>query len=64
MVKGIDTAFDHIWNCVCLIKGRVTSETIGLFFKEITFITEYFLASSKWDFPVTNLLLATANFEP
>ena len=57
----------------CLIKGRVISVTIGLFFQEITFITEFpdsnlllptFLAGSKWDFPVANLLLATVNFEP
>ena len=41
---------------------------IGLFFQEITFITEFpgsnfllptFLAGSKWDFPVANLLLRT-----
>ena len=45
---------------------------IGLFFQEITIITEFrgsnillptFLAGSKWDFPVANLLLATDNFE-
>ena len=62
-----------IWNCVCLLKGRVSSVKIGLFFHEITFITEFpgsnfllltFLAGSKWDFPVANLLLATFNFEP
>ena len=49
---------------------------IGLFFQEITFITEFphvpgsnfllptFLADGIWDFPVANLLLATVNFEP
>ena len=46
---------------------------IGLFFQEITFITEFpgsnfllptFLADSQWDFLVANLLLATVNFEP
>ena len=46
---------------------------IGLFFQEITSITEFrgsnfllptFLAGSKWDFPVADLLLATVNFEP
>ena len=46
---------------------------IGLFFQEITFITEFrgsnfllttFLTGGKWDFPVANLLLATVNFEP
>ena len=52
---------------------------IGLFFQEITLITEFpgsnfspgsnfllptFLAGGKWDFPVANLLLATVNFEP
>ena len=46
---------------------------IGLFFQVITFITEFrgsnillptFLAGSKWDFPVANLLLATVSFEP
>ena len=45
---------------------------IGLFFEEITFITELlgsnflllkFLTDGKWDFQVANLLLATANFE-
>ena len=62
-----------IWNCVCLTKGRVISVKIGLFFQEITFITEFpgmnfllptFLAGSKWDFLMANLLLATVNFEP
>ena len=46
---------------------------MGLFFKEITFITELlgsnillprFLTGGKWDFQVANLLLATANIEP
>ena len=62
-----------IWNCVCLIKGTASSVKIGLFFQEITFITEFsgsnfllppFLAGSKWDFPVANWLFATVNFEP
>ena len=62
-----------IWNCVCLTKGRVSSVKIGLFLQEIIFITEFtdsnfllptFLAGSKWDFPMANLLLATVNFEP
>ena len=69
MVKGIDNAFDHMELCFV----RVISVKIGLFFQEITFITEFrgsnfllptFLAGSKWDFPVANLLLATVNFEP
>ena len=46
---------------------------IGLFFQEITFVTEFqgnnfllptFLAGGKWDFLVADLLLATGNFEP
>ena len=46
---------------------------IGLFFQEITFITEFpdsnfllptFLTGGKWDFQVAELLLATVNFEP
>ena len=46
---------------------------MGLFFEEITFITELlgsnfllsrFLTGGKWDFQVAYLLLATTNFEP
>ena len=53
--------------------GRIISVKFGLFFQEITIITEFrgsnfllptLLAGSKWDFPVANLLLATVNFEP
>ena len=49
------------------------SVKIGLFFQEITFITEFldsnfllptFLIGGKWDFQVANLLLATVNFKP
>ena len=45
---------------------------IGLFFQEITFITEFlgsslllstFLTGGKWDFQVANLLLASVNLE-
>ena len=45
---------------------------IGLFFQEITFLTEFrgsnfllptFLAGIKWDFLVANLLLATVKFQ-
>ena len=75
MVKGIDHVVMPltIWNCVCPTKGRVSSVKIGLFLQEIIFITEFpgnnfflptFLAGSKWDFPVANLLLTTVNFEP
>ena len=71
-----------IWNFVCyyayrivfcLINRRIISVKIGLFFQEITFITEFpgsnvllpkFLTGGKWDFRVANLLLATVNFEP
>ena len=62
-----------IWNCVSSYNGKSYSKKIGLFFQEITFKTEFqgcnfllltFLAGSKWDFPVANLLLATVNFEP
>ena len=55
-----------------LIGSRNISVKIGLFVQENTFIAEFpgsnpllptFLAGSKWDFPVANLLLATDNFE-
>ena len=48
-----------IWNCVCLINRRIISVKIGLFFQEITFITQFpgsnfllptFLTGGKWDF--------------
>ena len=61
MVKGIDDAFDHYGIVFCLIKRRVISLKIGLFFQEITLITEFsgsnfllpaFLAGGKWGFPV------------
>ena len=55
MVKGIDNAFDQMELCLSSINGRLSSVKIGLFFQEITFITE---------FRVANLLLATVNFEP
>ena len=55
MVKGIDNAFDQMELCLSCINGRLSSVKIGLFFQEITFITE---------FRVANLLLATVNFEP
>ena len=72
MVKGIDNAFDHM-ELFGLIRRRNISVKIGLFFQEITFITEFqgsnlllptFLAGSKWDFLVANLLLDTVNFKP
>ena len=72
MVKGIDNAFDHMI-VFCLISSRIISVKMGLFFQEITFITELpgsnfllsrFLTGGKWDFQVANLLFATANFEP
>ena len=49
------------------------SVKIGLFFQEITFITEFpgsnfllptCLTGGYWDFQVANLLLATVNFKP
>ena len=55
-----------IWNCVSLIKRRMISVKIGLFFQEIIFRTEFpgcnfllpsFLTGGKWDFKVANLLL-------
>ena len=73
MVKGIDNAFDHNGNVFCLLSRRTISVKIGLFSQEINFITEFsgrnvllptFLTSSKWDFQVANLLLATINFKP
>ena len=59
----------------CLINRRTISESvkIGVFFQEITFITEFpvsnvllptSLTGGKWDFQVAKLLLATVNFEP
>ena len=62
-----------IWNCVFLIKRKIISVKIGLFFQEITFRTEFpgsnfllhrFLTGGKCDFQVAILLLATNNFEP
>ena len=56
-----------------LISSKIISVKMGLFFEEITFITELlgsnfllptFLTGGKWDFQVADLLLATANFEP
>ena len=61
-----------IWNYVLSYKQRIFSVKIGLFFPEITFITEFlgsnlvlptFLTDGKWDFWVANLLLGTVNFE-
>ena len=57
----------------CLISSCIISVKMGLFFQEITFITELpgsnfllprFLTGGKWDFQVADLLLASANFEP
>ena len=57
----------------CLISRSIILVKIGMFFQEITFITEFqgsnFLlltiqTGGKWDFQVANLLLATVNFEP
>ena len=57
----------------CLIKGKIISVQISLFFQEITFRTEFpgnnfllptFLTGGKRDFEVANLLLATVNLEP
>ena len=62
-----------VWNCVVLIKRKIISVKIGLFFQEITFRTEFpgsnlllptFSTGDKWDFEVADLLLATFNFEP
>ena len=73
MVKGIYNAFDQMELCFVFISRRIISVEIGLFFQEITFITEFpgsnfllprFLTSGKWDFQVANLLLATVNFHP
>ena len=73
MVKGIDNAFDHMELYFCLIKRRVISVEMGLFFQKITFIMEFpgrnfllpiFLTGGKWDFQVGNLPLATVHFEP
>ena len=73
MVKGIYNAFDHKELCFVLKNRRIISVKIGLFFQEITFITEFpgsnfllptFLTGVKWDFQVSNLLLAIVNFEP
>ena len=62
-----------IWNCVLSYKQPYYFSEMGLFFQEITFITELpgsnfllprFLTGGKWDFQVADLLLASANFEP
>ena len=56
-----------------LINRGIISVKNGLFFQEITFITEFpgsnfllptFLTGDKLDFQVANLLLDTVNFEP
>ena len=58
---------------VNLIKRRIISVKISLFFQENTFRTEFpgtnfllpsFLTGGKWDFQVADLLLSTVNFEP
>ena len=57
----------------CLLNGRIISVKIGLFFQEITSITDVpgsnfllppFLTGGKWDFQEENLLLAMVNFKP
>ena len=57
----------------CLVNRIIISVKIGLFFQEITFITEFpgsnfllltFLTGGKRDFHVANLLFATVDFEP
>ena len=72
MVKGIDNAFDHVELCFVLNRRNISMK-IGLFFQDITFITEFpgskfllptFLTGGIWDFQVANLLLATVHFEP
>ena len=59
-----------IWNCVLFTNKGIISVEIGLFFQEITFITEFhgsnfllptFLPGGKWDFQVANLLLLILN---
>ena len=66
-------AFDQMELCFVLISRRIISVKIGLFFQEITFITEFpcgnfllprFLTGGKWDFQVADLLLATFYVEP
>ena len=61
------------WNCVLSYVYKNYFCKIGLFFQEITFITEFsgsnfllltFFTGGKWDFQVADLLLATINFKP
>ena len=68
MVKGIDNAFDYMELC---FGSRIISLKMGLFFHEITFITELpgselFATQvfNRWQmgFSGQNLLLASANF--
>ena len=69
MVKCIDNAFDHIE----LKNRRIISVLIGLFFQEITFITEFpgsnfllptFLTGDKWDFRWQIPYLPLLNLDP
>ena len=66
-----------IWNCVLsyghmeLLRRRIISVKIGLFFQEITLRTEFLgsnfllptsLTGGKWNFQVANLLLLISNY--
>ena len=61
------------WNCVLSYVYKNYFCEIGLFFQEITFITEFsgsnfllltFFTGGKWDFQVADLLLATSISNP
>ena len=61
-----------IWNCVLSYNGKSYFSENWLVLPRNYFHTEFrgsnfllptFLEGSKWDFPVANLVLATANFE-
>ena len=61
-----------IWNCVSSYKGKSYFSENWLVFPRnhvhyripgSNLLLPTFLAGSKWDFPVANLLFATVNFE-
>ena len=74
MVKGIGNSFYQMELCFVVQADELfLTVEIGLFFQEITFLTEFqdinfllptFLTDGKWDFQVAKLLLATINVEP
>ena len=67
MVKDIDNAFDHMEFVFCLnTVRRIILVKIGLFFQEITFISEFPFATpifNRWQMGFSGGKFATVNFE-